>query len=92
MKLYRTGGYKELIEVIEATRVSEKCYWTNRRNFNGKVVEQRHIKKGSYDQVWETLEEAKEYLIDKTNREITQTKAKLIKLNTKLNELNEYSC
>ncbi len=89
MKLYKTGGCVKLIEVIEATRVSKKCYWTNGVTYDDKVVENRHVKKGTYDKVWDTYEEAKEYLIHKANIEIDQTTNKLIKLNTKLNELKK---
>lgn len=84
MKLYKTGGYKELIEEIEATRVTDKCYW-QKSPFNG--VENRLSMRSNYDNVWKTKDEAKQYLLEKTTRSLEATKSNLNKLRSKLDQI-----
>ncbi len=81
MKLYKTGGYKKLIEVIEPLKVSEKCVW---------LANGRNSKKSNYANYWDTLEEAKEYLTEKNNRIIESAKYRTGKAKTELEELNKY--
>ena len=90
MKIYVTGGYKELIEEIEVTRVTDKSYWRMVTRW-GKIVEERSSMHTTYSEAWKTKEDARKYLIDRTIRSIESTKKTLDKLESKLKELNEYS-
>lgn len=90
MKLYVTGGYKELIEEIEVTRVTDKSYWRMVDRW-GKTIEERSSMQTTYSKAWKTKEDAKKYLVDRTILSIENTKNKLDKLEDKLKELNEYS-
>lgn len=81
MKIYKTGGYKELIEEIEATKVTEKSVWLS----NG-----RSAKRSNYANYWDTIEEAKEHLKEKYNRMINSAEKKIEKAKTDLEGLSKY--
>ena len=81
MKMYKTGGYKELIEVVEPTKVTEKSVWLS----NG-----RSAKRSNYGNYWDTMEEAKEHLKEKYNRMIDSAERKIEKAKTDLEALNKY--
>lgn len=82
MKLFITGGYNSLIEEIEATRISASSYWTTH---NGR--DHRHALRSSYKNAWISFDEAKAYLIEKTERNIRNTKANLKDLEDRLTEI-----
>jgi len=79
--MYKTGGYKELIEVVEPTKVTEKSVWLS----NG-----RSAKRSNYGNYWDTMEEAKEHLKEKYNRMIDSAERKIEKAKTDLEALNKY--
>jgi hypothetical protein len=81
MKMYKTGGYKELIEVVEPTKVTEKSVWLS----NG-----RSAKRSNYGNYWDTMEEAKEHLKEKYNRMIESAERKIERAKADLEALNKY--
>lgn len=81
MKVYKTGGYKELIEEIEAIKVTEKSVWLS----NG-----RNAKRSNYTNFWDTLEEAKEHLESKFKRDIKSAERKIAKTKANLELLSQY--
>lgn len=81
MKVYKTGGYKELIEEIEATKVTEKSVWLS----NG-----RSAKRSNYANYWDTIEEAKEHLEAKYKRMIKASESKIEKAKSNLEALSKY--
>ena len=86
MKMYKTGGWKELIEVVEPTKVTEKSVWfANRRSAN-----RRSAKRSNYANYWDTLEEAKEHLREKYKRIIESAERKIEKAKADLEALNKY--
>ena len=81
MKMYKTGGWKELIEVVEPTKVTEKSVW---------LANGRSAKRSNYGNYWDTLEEAKEHLTEKYNRMIESSERKIEKAKADLEALNKY--
>jgi hypothetical protein len=81
MKMYKTGGWKELIEVVEPTKVTEKSVWLS----NG-----RSAKRSNYGNYWDTMEEAKKHLKEKYNRMIESNERKIEKTKADLEALNKY--
>lgn len=81
MKVYKTDGWKELIEVIEATKVTEKSVWLS----NG-----RSAKRSNYVNYWDTIEEAKEHLKEKYNRRINSAEKRIEKAKADLEALSKY--
>ncbi len=81
MKMYKTGGLKKLIEVVEPTKVTEKSVWLS----NG-----REAKRSRYDNYWDTMEEAKEHLKEKYKRIIESAEKNIEKAKTDLESLNKY--
>ena len=79
--MYKTGGYKELIEVVEPTKVTEKSVWLS----NG-----RSAKRSNYGNYWDTMEEAKEHLKEKYNRMIESAERKIERAKADLEALNKY--
>ena len=81
MKMYKTGGWKELIEVVEPTKVTEKSVWLS----NG-----RSAKRSNYGNYWDTMVEAKEHLKEKYNRMIESAERMIEKAKADLEALNKY--
>lgn len=81
MKVYKTDGYKELIEEIEVTKVTDKSVWLS----NG-----RSAKRGNFANYWDTIEEAKEYLEAKYKRIIKDSENKIEKVKANLEALSKY--
>ena len=81
MKMYKTGGWEELIEVVEPTKVTEKSVWLS----NG-----RSAKRSNYGNYWDTMEEAKEHLKEKYKRMIESAERKIEKAKADLEALNKY--
>ena len=81
MKVYKTDGWKELIEEIEAEKVTDKTVWLS----NG-----RSAKRSNYGNYWDTIEEAKEYLEAKYKRIIKASETKIEKAKTDLQALSKY--
>ena len=81
MKMYKTGGWKELIEVVEPTKVTEKSVWLS----NG-----RSAKRSNYANYWDTIEEAKEHLKEKYDRIIESAERKIEKAKADLEALGKY--
>ena len=81
MKVYKTDGWKELIEEIEATKVTEKTVWLSHG---------RSAKRSNYINYWDTIEEAKEYLEAKYKRMIKTAEIRIEKVKADLEELSKY--
>ena len=81
MKVYKTDGWKELIEEIEAEKVTDKTVWLS----NG-----RSAKRSNYGNYWDTIEEAKEYLEAKYKRMIKASETKIERAKTDLQSLSKY--
>ena len=81
MTMYKTGGWIELIEVVEPTKVTEKSVW---------LANGRSAKRSNYGNYWDTMEEAKEHLKEKYNRIIESAERKIEKAKTDLESLKKY--
>lgn len=81
MKVYKTDGCKELIEEIEATKVTEKTVW---------LSNERSAKRSIYTNYWDTIEEAKEHLEAKYKRIIKASESKIEKAKSNLEALSKY--
>ena len=81
MKMYKTGGFKGLIEVVEPMKVTEKSVWLS----NG-----RNAKRSNWQNYWDTLEEAKEHLKEKYKRVIELAETNIEKAKADLEALNKY--
>lgn len=81
MKMYKTGGWKELIEVVEPTKVTEKSVW---------LANGRGTKRSNYGNYWDTMEEAKEHLKEKYKMMIESAERKIEKAKADLEALNKY--
>lgn len=68
MKRYITGGYIELIETVTLERESEHTIWY----LDKKGRKQSCRKKSAYAMVWNSFDEAKEYLLQKESKHIEQ--------------------
>ena len=79
--MYKTGGWKELIEVVEPTKITEKSVW---------LVNGRSAKRSNYGNYWDTMEEAKEHLKEKYKRMIESAERKIEKAKADLEALNKY--
>ena len=81
IKVYKTGGYNELIEEILVNKVSDKTVWLNNR---------RVSKRSSFANYWDSKEEAKEYIIRNLNISIKNAENKIKKAHKDLQELKKY--
>lgn len=81
MKVYKTGGWKEVIEEIEATEVTERTVWLS----NG-----RSAKRSNYANYWDTIKEAKEHLEARYKRMIKASESKIEKVKVDLEALSKY--
>jgi len=66
MKKFRTGTYRELIQTIEVTKESDKTVWFKLPNGS----EDRCLKQSDSYQVFDSFEEAKEFLLNKNNSKL----------------------
>jgi hypothetical protein len=83
MKMYKTGGWKELIEVVEVEKVTEKIVWFA----NGRYDKR---KSSNYCSYWATMEEAKEHLEASYNTMIKDAESKIKRAEYYLEKLNKY--
>ena len=79
--MYKTGGWKELIEVVEPIKVTEKSVW---------LANGRSAKRSNYGNYWDTMEEAKEHLKEKYKRMIESAERKIENAKADLEALNKY--
>lgn len=63
MKKYITGRYDILIEEVDLIRETDVTIWY----VDSKDRKQNCRKKSTYSQVWDSFEEAKDYLLKKEN-------------------------
>ncbi len=87
MRVYKTGGWKELIEEIEATRVNEKSVWIYNELRN---KEERSARYSNYSNYWVTIEEAKNYLKEKLHNQIKRAEKQISKAKNQLKILDKY--
>jgi hypothetical protein len=85
MKVYKTGGWRYLIEEVEATRINEKSVWF----LNSRGKEERNARLSEYSKYFNTKEEAKEYLIERCSSRIESYKLQLSSAQSELQKLNE---
>jgi hypothetical protein len=85
MKMYKTGGWKELIEAVEVEKVTEKSVW---------VGGLRKARRRNYCIYWDTMKEAEEHLreyyksrIESAERFIKNAKDDLEALNILVKEI-----
>ena len=81
MKMYKTEGWKELIEEVEVIRATEKSVW---------LAKGRYAKKSNHGNHWNTIEEAKAHLKEKYNKEIQSAEKQIEKAKAHLEALNKY--
>jgi hypothetical protein len=81
MKMYKTGGWKELIEVVEVEKVTEKSVWLS----HGRIA-----RISNYCIYWDTVEEAEEHLKASYNTMIKDAESKIKRAEYYLEKLNKY--
>lgn len=81
MKVYKTGGYKELIETVEAEKVTDKSVWLS----NG-----RNARHSNYANYFDTIDDAKEFVKLKLDRIISISELKISKAKEELKQLSDY--
>jgi len=74
MKLYIVDLFGSgLIEVVNATRKSDKSYWVETQNpFSGKPIIKKHSLDTQYDKAFVSLSDAIECLIDNRENKVKQ--------------------
>ena len=87
MKMYKTGGWKELIEVVEVTRANEKSVWRFSPFLKREFIRAKRSNHGNY---WDTIEEAKAHLKEKYNEKIQSAEKQIEKAKAHLEALNKY--
>lgn len=65
MRMWKTGGYLKTIEPVEVIRKTEKMIVIQEMRFNGTQRERRTAIRSSYDNYFDTFEEAKAFLIER---------------------------
>lgn len=86
MIIYKTGGWRALIEPVKATRINEKSVWFYNE---GRQREERQARNTSYYQYWETIDEAEAYIRDKFEKKIQASEKSIIDSKKRLEELDE---
>lgn len=87
MKKYRTGRWNVLIEEIEMIRESESNIWFK----DSKGNEDRCLKKSGSYQVWDSFQEAKDYLVGVENKAIQQYIGYIERCNERIRNVNSLS-
>jgi hypothetical protein len=82
MKMYKTGGWKELIEVVEVEKVTEKIVWFAKGRYDKR-------KSSNYCSYWDTMEEAKEHLKASYNTMIKDAESKIKRAEYYLEVINK---
>jgi hypothetical protein len=82
MKVYKTGGWKELIEVVEVEKVTEKIVWFAKGRYDKR-------KSSNYCSYWDTMEEAKEHLKASYNTMIKDAESKIKRAEYYLEVINK---
>lgn len=87
MKKYKTTPYgQHAILETEIIRETEKCvYWSDPNLWRGK--EQRCAKRSSYENYWDTWEEAHKYLMENAERNLESAKNSLSRAESRLKEV-----
>jgi len=81
--MYRVQGWGNQIEKLEVIKTSEKSVWfaTSRGN------ESRELKETSYQKWFESKNEAKDFLVNKLNKDVASAEWKLKKAKAELESL-----
>lgn len=85
MKKYRTGKWNILIEVIEMTRESDSTIWFKDSSGN----EDRCLKMSGSYQVWDSFQEAKNYLLDIQKKAIEQYTGYIERCNDRITTIKQ---
>lgn len=73
---YRTGQYKPLIEPVEVIRETEKYVVISIDEW-GKKVERKDAKISQFHRYWKTWEEARDFLLERAEREVDSARFQL---------------
>ena len=78
---WKTGKWKTGIEVLECTRETALTVWyLQKSHFQGGASKERKLSKtGDYEQVHDTWEAARAYLLEKANSRLTAARLELMK-------------
>ena len=85
MKMYHTITERDYIETVEVEKTNENCIWL-KENYLISFDEIRITKlprKTWKHQYWETMDEAKSYLIKKIKKEIQELQEQIDEINNK---------
>ena len=87
MRIYKTSNWRDIVE-IEAIRVDENHVWLPKLEWHPEyIIERKYKWKTSNVQYWNTIEEAKKYLTDKLNSEISRYEKQILKAKSKIETL-----
>jgi len=86
-KLYKTGGWKELIEIVYPTKASKTSVWIHCK-YKKKVERKKRF--SNHGQYWNELKDAKEYLKGLLDERIKDSELNIDKLKVRLDELKEF--
>jgi hypothetical protein len=89
MILYKTSTYGKLLEEVQVDKANDKSFWKT-REFRGEIINERSLRTTNYNNHFDTLEEAKSYLINKFNDKIDFHKRQIELLNKNIEEVNKY--
>lgn len=89
MKMYKTGGWKSLIEEVEVVRANEKSVWIM-SNWRGQNKEERSARETNYSRYFDTKEEAKAFLTERCNKTIESAKRTIARAEDELKSISEY--
>lgn len=82
MKKYKTSGsWKAAIEVVECERESDSCVWI-RGGFS--KAERRNNKRSSYENYFDSFQEAKDFLIAQGESQVKSARGRLEEANSYL--------
>lgn len=82
MKKYKTAGnWNAKIEVVECERETDSCVWV-RGGFS--KAERRYNKKSSYDNYFDSFQEAKDFLINTGEAKVKSARRNLEEANSYL--------
>ena len=76
MHKYIAGGYPD-IKSVEVVRESKSSVWTKGPNMFGKEVDSKQAKASKYSMIFDTFEEAREWLIDREAKRIDAFQSKI---------------
>lgn len=83
IKKYITGSYSELIKTVELERETEHTIWFKDKNGKGDSCR----KQSSYSRVFDTFQEAKDYLLEVENNYLARYNNLVLNCVDKINRI-----